>query len=305
VLRITLAICLLFTASSGHAGMILDGVPDSQYTNYATLFPSVGKLGIGGGTLIAPQWVMTAAHIPNNQIGSFEIGGNSYGVAEIIRHPQFVLNGNDLGFGYDIALVRLSSPVVGINPATLYTGTSELGATLSMAGYGRTGVGSSNDPQNPGTFRAGTNVADVIASFSNGSSGQLGAENAVLVTDFDAPPAFNPNGNLNTLGAPTATSLEYQLAGGDSGGGAFIQENGQWYVAGIHSAVTSQQGWAGSGSNQSFGYGAVSLMTRVSRYEAFIGSVTGVPEPNSLLLVVTCLAASLGSFFRPRSEKSS
>ncbi|MCU0708649.1 MAG: hypothetical protein MUF23_10175 [Pirellula sp.] len=141
-----------------------------------------------------------------------------------------------------------------------------------MSGYGSTGVDSSNDPKNPGTFRAGTNIVDQMFSFDSG------AQDAALITDFDAPPGFDPNGTLNTLGTAEPTSLEYHLAGGDSGGGAFVFENGQWYVAGINSGVASQFDFLESGSKQLFGYGAVSVMTRVSSFQI---SLLAFPEsPN-------------------------
>jgi hypothetical protein len=272
--------------------MILDGVSDTLYTEHAKLFPMVGKLGTGAGTLIAPNWVLTAAHVPN---GNFTLGGVTYAAEQVYRHPQFLLNGSNLNYGFDIALVRLSTPVVGIAPAKIYTGSFELGAVISMAGYGATGVGSTGSPANPGTFRAGTNIVDLIQSTANGPAGQIGAQNALLVTDFDALESFDPSGQTNSLGSETPTDLEYHLATFDSGGGAFLQENGEWYLAGVHSGVASQQHVTGSGSTLLFGYGAASYMTRVSSYQSFIAEISGVPEPSSVFLVASCLA--LGSAF--------
>ncbi len=296
MLRFTLTTLLVFQASVLQAGMILDGVPDSLYTDFATQFPSVGKVGNSSGTLIAPQWVLTAAHISNADYATFTIGGTSYSVAQSFRHPQFLLNGANLNFGYDVALLRLNTSVTGFAPARIYTGTNELGGTIAMVGFGASGVGSAANPQNPGTKRAGTNVADTIFSFSNGTAGQIGAQDAALVTDFDAPENLNPGETYNTLGVATPTSLETQLAGFDSGGGGFIEVNGEWYLAGIHSGVASQLEWTGTGNDQRFGYGAVSVMTRVSSYESFIASISGVPEPGSLGILVTSLLLGGGGY---------
>ena len=293
VFRIALAMCLLGfcggVASPLRAGMILDGVSDSLYTAHGAQFAAVGKVGGASGVLIAPNWVLTAGHVaPAN----FTVGGKTYSVAESIMHPQFLANGNDINYGFDIALMRLTTNVVGVAPIPIYQGTNELGATISMVGYGATGVGSTGVAANPGTLRGGTNTVDGFYSFDNGPSGQVGAMNAVLITDFDAPTSFDSTGKFNTLGTSATTSLEYHLGSGDSGGGAFIQEGGQWYVAGIHSFVDSQRNWTGKSGDSTllFGYGAVSGMTRVSSFQNFIQTHTGVPEPSSLALC--CLAAA-------------
>ena len=273
--RIALSsVIVLLSSLSVHGGMILDGVADSHYTSYATHFPSVGRLGNGSGVLIAPNLVLTAAHVPDSSMASFQIGLQTRSVTQIFRHPQYT----DINLGYDIAVLRLADPMQGIQPVKIYTGSNELGATASIAGYGSTGVGSSNNPQNAGTLRAGTNIVDFIYSFAGG------AQDAALVTDFDAPTSLHPDGSRNTLGSPRPTSLEYHLAGGDSGGGTFLFENGEWFVAGINSGVDSQRGWQGSGANELFGYGAVSVMTRVSSFQGFIASISGVPEPGSWAL---------------------
>jgi hypothetical protein len=259
--------------------VILDGVDDSLYSAYAANFPSVGRLGAGSGFLISPNWVMTAAHVPTTSTSTFQLGAQNVSIVESVTHPKW----SNINFGYDIALHRLATPIVGVPIARIYTGTNELGATLSISGHGKTGVGSTGILQDPRKFLAGTNIVDAIISFTNG------AQEAALVTDFDAPADFNPNGTFNTLGSHVPTSLEYQLADGDSGGAAFIFENGEWYVAGINSGVASQRRVLGSGSDRLFGYGAVSIMTRVSSYQDFIASVSGVPEPGSLALLVCCV----------------
>jgi len=294
VFRIALTMCLLGICGTApsllRAGMILDGVSDSLYTAHGAQFAAVGKVGGASGVLIAPNWVLTAGHVvPAN----FTVGGNTYAMAESIKHPQFLANGNDINYGFDIALIRLAANVVGIAPIPIYQGTNELGATISMVGYGATGVGSTGVTANPGTLRGGTNTMEEFYSFDDGPSGQVGAANAVLLTDFDAPTSFDATGKFNTLGTSATTSLEYQLASGDSGGGAFIQEGGQWYVAGIHSFVDSQRNWTGKPGDSSllFGYGAVSGMTRVSSFQNFIQTHTGVPEPSSMALC--CLAAAV------------
>ncbi len=84
-------------------------------THVTSDFPAVGILGDlsggkAGGTLIAPQYVLVAAHsvvgVPKGQL-TFEIGGKVHRIAEVIVNPDF--NPDVIGSdgGNDIALLKL------------------------------------------------------------------------------------------------------------------------------------------------------------------------------------------------------
>ena len=64
----------------------------------------------------------------------------------------------DLNDGNDIAIMQLSSPINSITPASIYRGSSELGAEVTMVGYGRTGDGQTGSNLVSGTRRAGGSV---------------------------------------------------------------------------------------------------------------------------------------------------
>src|SRR5689334_10169840 len=136
-----------FHPTPAWSATIRDDQPDRDYLDlggspdYAPVGMFVNSWGYtGSATLIAPDWVLTGAHnLIAASSGTFTINGNSYTLSELFLNPGWQ-NGNPLG-GYDFGLVHLSTSVAGITPATLYTGSLELGQTAAFVGFGLTGTG--------------------------------------------------------------------------------------------------------------------------------------------------------------------
>lgn len=255
-MRIAMMACLTLPTSAlarqdaaGEAIIRRHDVADSLYVQRAARYESVAHLLLptpqgaadGEGTLIAPRWVLTAAHVgahiePGHRI---RVGADSVTVDSIVRHPQW----ND--GPHDLALLRLTSPVTGVTPARLYRDSTELDRVLVLVGYGDYGTGLTGPTGNDWRTRAATNRVD---------------EATALWVKL----AFDPPGH------PRTTDLEGVSGPGDSGGPAYLDDAERETLVGVSSAQSTR----GSGGEPGR-YGAVEYYVRVSRYISWIESVTG------------------------------
>lgn len=191
----------------------------------------------GFGTLIAPRWVLTAAHVaelvePGSRL---TVAGSEATVDGVFLHPDWD------GGPHDIALVRLTQPSAEGRPATLYRGREELHQEIVVAGAGDTGSGISGPTGNDGVLRAARNRIDEVSD-------------RWLKFRFDPP--------------ETALELEGISGPGDSGGPALMEIGGVLYLAGAGSGQSTRD----TGGREGL-YRVTEYYTRISSYLPWIDRV--------------------------------
>ena len=280
------------SASVTVGGTIRHDQADSSYRNLSSSYASVGKLNwtdggasyLASGTLIAPNWVLTAGHTTDGRAVSqmsFALGVSTYTAAQWIPHPNW--SGN-LSSGFDIGLVRLTNSVTNVTPATRLTTADELGKVGVSVGFGTTGTGKTGYKNGTGgTKRAGENVIDAYGS-------SVGMSYQYMLSDFDDP---NNADRMNAFGSASPRSLEYSIAPGDSGGGTFINVGGTPLLAGVHSFISAFYRPTGDGRVNA-SYSDFFGSTRVSLFNNWI---------NSYVLVGPSSATSFATSFESGSKK--
>ena len=258
-----LLLALLAVSTTASAVVIRHDLDDAQYRVPASELPALVDMpGEGHGVLIAPQWVVTAAHAVTwqTEIKDVVINGVPRDVERLVIHPAYVkppqalidqvmATGDAtllrvlLASSDDIALLKLKQPVTDVTPVALYKGDDEMGQVVKIVGKGATGNGER------GYDAHASHRTELRRAFNKITS----ADGRWFCYVFDA--------------APSALPLEGMTGNGDSGGAVLIQVKDQWVLAGLPSWATAQ----GDVRTLRLGlYGQTGCNVRISHYVDWI-----------------------------------
>lgn len=196
------------------------------------------------GTIIADQWVLSAAHCATGIIYKFKEGRKHFVIIndveieidKVIMYNEWDNPQADISSLNDIALLHLKTKPENAMQAKLYVDEDEVDKLIYMVGKGDKGNGLIGVNDNDGKQRGATNRIET-------------ANEKWLTWTFD-----HPNTQTKYL-----TEFEGISGPGDSGGPAFILKNDTVYLAGISSWQDQKGGDEGL-------YGVVENYTRVSQY---------------------------------------
>ncbi len=259
--------------------VIRGDVNDAKYRVPASAFPALVDMpGEGHGVLIAPRWVVTAAHAAPMQgmTNDVSIGGVARRVKRVITYPGYqklpnpivdeALASGDFSKVYaflessnDVALIELASPVTEVAPVPLYRGDNEVGMTVQLVGKGATGNGVDGQVPHSSHRTVLRRAFNVI----------VGARGSYVWYRFDPPPSALP--------------LEGITGSGDSGGPLLVGDGNSRQLVGLASwskYPPDHPFWRQYGPGRPFHeglYGEIAYGLRISHYVHWIESVISAP----------------------------
>ena len=217
----TMAASTRIICSPGKSCLVNFSTPWMAALIYADDEPSVSSIYCGG-TLIAPNWVLTAAHCTKNEtaddiqvvLGRKILSDNEVGevidVEEIITHPDYQRY-NDENPLADIALLKLKQPSKQEFVSIASSDLLKVGNSASVFGWGQTDSSNSNSYSDTLQYTSIPIVSNKVCNQSYTDD----VTDSMLCAGFE-------NGGTDGCN-------------GDSGGPLLIKHEGKWQQIGIMS----------------------------------------------------------------------
>jgi len=264
-------------------------------TNPGDGYDGVVRISFGGyyGTgslLFDGTAVLTAAHLFEGLAGSASVtfetssGTQTLNTSKTLIHPAYDKTQNN----HDLALVWLTgSAPISANRYDIYRDKDEIGQSFTLAGYGKTGTGStgatSSNTAIPIRLKADNRFdadASTLKSYLGSGMAWTPLTGSQLVADFDDGTSTRDSLGRLIYQTDTGHGLnEGFIAQGDSGGPAFISG----LLAGVASYTASLSRGRidpdiDASTNSSFG--EIAAWQRVSTYQQWIDHSLQANYPN-------------------------
>lgn len=234
---------ILFLSTNAISAVREKNISDNKYLLFGAKYRCVGRLQgkykngdffSGSAVAISKRHILTAAHVVHEyEYCVFQTENGSTVIYKILTK-----NFNYKKFGVaDIAIGYADKDIIIESYPELYNECNEINKECCIIGFGSTGVFDSSLREFDDKKRGGTNKIDSI-------------QDDLLICSPSKP--------------PNATSLEFLISTGDSGGALFIDGK----LAGINSCVIATDGKPDSS------YGDESGHTRISNYIEWISENT-------------------------------
>lgn len=318
IIKLSASLCCIIAAASGIAqGYIVVGEhganganvgEDSLVSRYANFsyWDNVVAMGAGAGVYLGTDgltgYILTANHL--GVMNSVDLVGQNYLLnrSQQIGTTDLRLYTIDFSGGFQAPALpnigvlnrapTLAETIVSIGRGSRVQGsdgnpnTNDMISLNGMSVYQWAGAGAMSWGENK--------VSTVPVWLGTGATATwtstIGANESAFFATFDDPGA-----------GQYGSSWESIAAAGDSGGPAFIYDQGEWVLAGITSTVLYRNNQPAS--TAAFGMRAsyVNLSAYQSELPDFSASVGPVPEPSVSLLL---LGASLGILTRRRRAEA-
>ncbi len=279
----------------------------SPYAGVGSVRVQVGaSTYIGTGTPLTPSHILTAAHVldingdgvpdttPSNVQFWLNYGDSPSHIvtaSTLYLHPAY--HGHTINLNDDIAIVELASPLPsGVPIYDIVRKSLVYQTAITIVGYGASGYGDIGYTVSPSFVvkRSGTNYVDGIWNWDDEGTNPVFE---VWYGDFDWPDGIN-GGFVG--GVTVGNRLETTLGGGDSGGPGFIWDGAIPKIVSVNTFTFDMD----TTNAPSFGSGLGGI--HVPAYSNWIDSVTGIPEPQTVLLALLgAVSAITARRYRARS----